>query len=200
MKTLALALALLMAGSAAAHDLEHELRDYYRGEKHGGLWFAGVGLATAGVGGVLVSRDNDFLRGMSYPIFAVSLIEILAGAILYFRTERLVRGRVAELRANPAALLDKEGRYLKRVNFQFRLLEGVEIALMLGGLATFCGGAAADSDTWQGVGVGLAIQAAAMLALDHAAHVRSQRYGRILDGISLSASSQQVTLGFSRSW
>jgi hypothetical protein len=178
---------MLVAGSARGDEtlrLEQSLRDYYRGEKHEGIWFAGVGLVAAGLGGVLVSRDNDFARGMSYPLFAVSLIEVLAGAIIYFRTDRQVRGLVEELRVRPAALHDKEVRHIRRVNFQFRLLEGIEIALLLGGVVTFCGGAAGDSQTWQGVGIGLAVQAAAMLALDHSAHLRSQKYAVSLRGFS----------------
>lgn len=191
-------------GAPAEEAIRTPMRAYFLAEKSGGIGFAGAGLAAAAIGGVLASRPEDFVRGMSYPILGVALIELVAGAWLYFRTDRLLRNKEAELRANPAAFYERERRYALKVNRQFRMVEGVEIALLFGGVATAAASAAADNDTWTGVGVGLAIQAAAMLALDHAAHRRSQAYLRDLEGLHLAISTERgqsrVMLGFQRAW
>jgi hypothetical protein len=78
---------------------------------------------------------SDFARGMSWSLFGMAAIELGAGAVVYFRTDRQVRRLDDLLAARPAQLRGGELARMRRVNANFRLLAIIETALVIGGAA-----------------------------------------------------------------
>jgi hypothetical protein len=67
--------------------LQGAMRGYFYGEKWQGPWFMGAGVVSIGAGAALVAQDSDFMRGTSYPLFAVGTIQLIAGAVIFFRSD-----------------------------------------------------------------------------------------------------------------
>jgi len=92
------------------------------------------------------------------------------------------RGRWERLEASPPGFLLREHELarIRRVNRSFLALGVVESFLLVGGAIVLGAGAAQNQDVPRGLGVGLAIEAAAMLLCDGLAHERGEAYERAL--------------------
>jgi hypothetical protein len=175
----------LAAGDARASELQDATHEYFAGEKNSGYLWGSVGLVAIGSGAFLLTRKTDITRGAAYPLIGVGAIQaILAGALL-LGTDARVRKLDEQYVQNPRVFRDDELTRIKGVNRTFLILEIVEAVLIAGGTTLAI---ASKSDTWRGVGIGLAIQGAAMLSLDGLAHARAGRYERALEAVTFSGS------------
>ena len=197
---IACALALCVAPTARAADspspLRAELEAYFEGEWRAGFAFGGVGLATAGAGVALVLQDDPLLQGMSYPILAVSGIELVVGIVLLARTHRQVAGLRARLAADPDRFRGAETTRVQRVVRSFGWVEAIEITLMVGGAVTALCGWGRDEDLVAGIGTGIALQSTAMLTLDLFADARAHRYLGALQRARVAVGSARDALTF----
>jgi hypothetical protein len=176
---------------ARADDLSGAMHSYFEGEKQSGFLWGSVGVLAMSSGGYLLTRKTPVTRGAAYPLLAVGAIQTILGGALLLGTDSRVRKLDEKLAANPSSFRNEELTRMRGVNRTFVILEIVEAVLIVGGTAL----AIASRDTWRGVGIGLAIQGTTMLALDALAHRRGAQYERALEGISVSATAQTISLG-----
>jgi hypothetical protein len=157
--------------------MTEDMHAYFHGEKWEGPVFFGAGLASAGIGAALITRDDALARGAAYPVFGIGLIQLIVGAVVFLRTDAQVARLDKELATNPAKFKKDESARIKSVNTEFIALAVVESAFVVGGVAM---AAIAAQDgccrTLQGVGLGLAGQGGAMLMLDAFAAARARDY------------------------
>ncbi|MFO0579472.1 MAG: hypothetical protein U1A78_36205 [Polyangia bacterium] len=176
--------------------LQGAMRSYFYGEKWQGPWFMGAGAISIAAGAGLVAQDSDFMRGTSYPLFAVGAIQLIAGAVIFFRSDGQLAKLSRGLAHNPAEYRSSEDRRIRlvhaselrrirRVNLEFELVTILESLILVGGVATASVGAARHDDVVKGVGVGLVIESVAMLALDLVAARRALLYTRRLEQLGI---------------
>src|SRR4051812_30402064 len=91
--------ALLGAGPAAAQSapdplapaaLRADMHSYFQGEKREGVAFMGVGAPAVLAAGALLAQDGELGRGLGAPLLAIGVIELIAGVVVYTRTDRQV--------------------------------------------------------------------------------------------------------------
>jgi MFS family permease len=153
--------------------MQQQLIQYFAGEKLGGLGFGLAGLIAV-VLAALVWRSAVAYRAMLYPLLIVAAIEIGVCVALQLRTDAQVARLSEQLQRDPQGYREAELARMRRVNLSFRVIEAVEIALWLAGvvLAFTC----AKRPALFAVGLGLILQASAMLVADLAAERRAHIY------------------------
>jgi hypothetical protein len=109
------------------------------------------------------------------------VIELAAGIILGLRTPGQITERDDLLTkgsngSNGHPFWKLEAPRMERVQTQFRVLEIIEIGLTVVGVGLATYGGAKQNHTLSGIGVGLAFEASTLLALDHLASERADRY------------------------
>jgi len=170
-----------------------EMHTYFGGEANESWGFGAAGLLSlSGASLGLFAAKDDVYRGAAYPLAAVGIIQLAAGIILGLRTHRQVEERDRMLDREGQAFWDLEIPRMRRVQKQFAVLEVVEIGLAVVGLGLAAYGGRAQERTVTGVGIGLAVEAGAMLALDHAAGQRADRYMRAILESGLSCSGRRI--------
>jgi hypothetical protein len=163
-----------------AAEMTSRMERYFTGEKEEGWVFGGVGLAGLGTGAFLLTRDDDVARGASIPILAVGAIETIIGAVLLIRTDGQIRERRRRIATEPGPFRTEELARIEGVNSSFRVLFWTELALVVGGTTTAILASLNDAPFWEGIGIGLAAQAAIALVLDLFAAARATRYSEAL--------------------
>jgi hypothetical protein len=169
-----------------SHAMTAAMHHYFAGEKREGIFFFSAGVVAGAASGVLFGLNTEFSRGMAWPLAIIGVIQLGVGAVVYLRTDAQVAGLDRDLTTQPAAYRGRELPRMTTVNFQFRLLEVIESTLLLGGVAMTVAGFGSQQETLKGVGIGLAIQSAAMLTLDVLAHRRGTEYADSLRHFQLS--------------
>jgi hypothetical protein len=169
--------------------LSDDLHHYFGGEKREGIAFMSVGAPAIVLGGALLAQDNEIGRGVAYPLLAIGVIELLAGVIVYTRTDRQVARLDAEFAKNPQAMRDAELKRMRRVNREFVFLKWLESSLMLSGVALAAVGAGTGHQQVLGAGLGLSLQSVAMLTFDGFAALRALPYTRSLERFQLAVSA-----------
>jgi len=158
------------------------MTEYFAGEKRGGLTLVGMGVVGVGAGGGLLassSTTGDVGEGMAYPLLAMGGIHVAAGVFVYIAS----RGREAKLPRSPG-WVEGERTRMKGVSKQFIALEVVEVVLIAGGLTMAGIGHSTERPRLEGIGYGLAIEAAATLAFDVGAARRAYGYREGLEPIT----------------
>lgn len=189
----AILLAAVLAPTAAAADpidgaqMTSSMRRYFDGEKEEGWVFGGAGLLSLGAGSYLLTRDDGMSQGAAIPNLAVGLVETIFGVVLLVRTEGQIADRRARIAAEPAAWRTEELARIDRVNTTFRILFWSEMVLAVGGTGSAIAAAFAHEPTWEGVSIGIAVQAAVLLVLDLFAAARATRYTGALRDFEPSA-------------
>jgi len=162
-------------------ELDRAIDTYFAGEKAEGWVFLGFGVAAAGAGTAFYFSGNRTLRGASYPVVGISLIQIAAGVVLWVRTDRQVERLKADLRKRPHNTQNQELDRMRKVNREFSWLKIAETTLFAGGVVLATVGSARNAPIATGVGAGLAGQSAAMLWFDMFAERRAQKYTDVLE-------------------
>jgi hypothetical protein len=201
---LALLLAALPAHAepAGAGALGDTMQRYFAGEQAEGFAWIAVGDASLAAGGAALAQSNPILRGLSYPLLAVGLIQFVAGFSSLTRTDGRVAAQLAAIAADPARAHAAEVKRIDRLNFLFRLIRYTELTLLGLGAGGAVVGGVLGVDQLTGAGIGVAVEAALMLTLDHFAEARAHRYARGLGSITVGAARDPIgpslLLGLSR--
>jgi hypothetical protein len=186
---LVLAVLLLSAGVASASLVNEQAMQagidrYFAAEKNGALLLMSIGLFAVlfGLWTMLQKKEPDRrrIKAMGLTVMAVGLLELGVGGAVYFRTDAQVERLTRQLKSDPSGFALAEMKRIERVNRSFRMLGRIEIALMIGGALLFGVGLARRNLVLQGVGLGLAIQAAIALGFDSLAAQRALDYFRQL--------------------
>jgi hypothetical protein len=146
---------------------------YFAAEKRESLLFMIVGLAAIAAS-VWLWRSGSPWRGMAYPLVAVALIQISAGGTVYFRTDAQALALHKQLASDPAGYLAAERPRMERVRRGFTLYKGIEIGLLVLGLAGFF--LLRGRQTLFAASCGLMLQSALMLGTDLVAERRAEIY------------------------
>lgn len=203
-------LALLLCGSTARAEpisgpaFSSTLSDYFAGEQAEGWAWIAVGDASLAAGGVALAQSNGVLRGLSYPLLAVGLIQFVAGFSSLGRTEGRVAAALRTIDADPARAYSAEVARVGRLRFLFRLIRYTELSLLCVGAAGGVVGGVLKQDQILGAGIGVTVEAALMLVLDHFAEARANRYARLLGALTLApaqaAAGPSLVIGLTRSF
>jgi hypothetical protein len=175
-------------GQPAMQDAMHA---YFVGEKDQGYFWGGVGALALSAGGYLLTRKTDFARGMAYPLMVVGVIQLAAGVVLFLRTDAQITALDTSLASSARRFRDAELERIRRVNRTFLILEIAEATLIAGGIGLAGVGASRGNDTMKGVGLGLVMQATAMLALDGVASHRAHVYQSALERFDVAVAPDQ---------
>jgi hypothetical protein len=151
---------------------------YFGGEKQAGALCLALGVLAAAFA-LWVWRGNVPFRMMAAPVGLIALLQLGIGVGLLARTDRQVATLRADLAADPPGARAAERARMERVNTNFKVVEWVEVGLVLAGLALLLGFRARPA--LAAVGMGLCVQAAVMLAFDVFAEERARAYTEFLD-------------------
>jgi hypothetical protein len=152
---------------------------YFGAEKLGALLFVVVGgLAIAAA--LLLLRWRSRLRGMAIPLIAVALLQLAVGATVYLRSDAQAARLQQQAGAAPAEFKRAETARMKTVIANFELYRRIQIGLLALGMALVV--LLRNREFGFAFGLGLVLQAALLLALDHFAAARAHDYLRAVAG------------------
>jgi len=169
--------------------MQEQMVRYFSEEKAESWLFILVGVVALGAS-VWLLRTGSSYRGMAYPLIAVGLIQLVVGGSVAFRTDAQVAALTAQLASSPSAFQLAEVPRMEVVMRNFALYKGIELALLLVGVALTY--AFRQKELVYGIGVGLVMQASLMLVLDLFAERRGDEYLaaiRTLPAVSASAAN-----------
>ena len=151
---------------------------YFEGEKHAGALALALGLLAV-AGALWLWRDAGPYRAMLYPLAIVGIIELGVGVGLLVKTGPQVATLTAAIEQTPEVALSRERERIVGVNARFELIKAVELMLiaLAAALIVFSG-----RPEWVGVGLGILLQATALLAFDIFAEQRAHLYAAWLGG------------------
>jgi len=144
---------------------------YFEAEKNAGLFIAGIGLAELAAAALLFRAD---LRSFAATIGILALAEIALGVGLYLRTDPQVGRLVAQLGAEPARFYMNEGARMARVQWNFVVIEYVELGLIVTSAVVAI--IQKGRPGLAGVALGLLVSGAFLLAFDLVAERRGEAY------------------------
>lgn len=149
-----------------------KMRAYFAAEKSESLLFILIGFATLTTAGFcwLVWRQPFYL-GMAWPLAAISLVQLVVGSTVYFRTDKDVAYFTQRYEANRAEYARRASAKMKVVLRNFVIYRWVEIGFMVVGLALILWHQKADF--WKGWGAGMFLQGGLMLLADFFAEKRA---------------------------
>jgi hypothetical protein len=154
------------------------IKNYFQAERYASIVFMLIGLNTVVVGIYcwLVVR-KPFYSGLAYPFVLIGLIELFVGVTVFLRSpkdiERVENFAVLE----PHRILKEEIPRMEGVARSFVYLRYAELALLATGILMMY---LMKSDLAKGLGLGLFIQASAILAADYFAERRAETYQKEL--------------------
>jgi hypothetical protein len=151
---------------------------YFVAEKQESLLFVVIGvLAIVAAIGLWATLKTPLARGMAIPILLIGLIQATVGYTVYSRSDAQRKDIVYKMDLDPDAIAQQELPRMKKVMDNFVIYRWIEIALLAAGLlAVVLCRQQPNRQWWFGVGLGLALQAAIMLAADYFAERRGKAY------------------------
>ena len=164
-------------------DFLEKMRAYFAAEKNEALLFILIGLATLTTAGFcwLVWRQ-PFYQGMAWPLALISLIQLMVGGTVYFRTDRDVAFFTQRFEANRSEFAKRASAKMRVVMRNFVIYRWVEIGFMVVGLALILWHPKADF--WKGCGAGMFLQGGLMLVADFFAEKRGHEYVKALEELT----------------
>ncbi len=161
----------------------NHIEKYFNAEKNESILFVLVGIfAIITAIYFLIKVKLPYYNGMSYPLIAVALIQIVVGSTVYFRSPKDIK-RVNEIvTINKPKIQTDEIPRMHVVMKNFELYKWIEIILLLIGLGMFI--YFNPSTLWKGIGLGLLIQSGFMLILDFFAESRGKVYLEYLNSLT----------------
>jgi hypothetical protein len=154
---------------------------YFEGEKQAATLAVALGIASIAFA-VWLFRGASPFRAMWIPLALVALAQLGVGIGLHLRTPAQVAALEAGLRDAAVETRAAEIDRMQRVMRSFRLVKLVELALLVLGTAAIF--ALAARPTWVGLGLGLLVEAAVMLAFDVFAEQRGVAYLAYLEQLA----------------
>ncbi len=151
------------------------VKTYFNAEKAESLVFFFLGIVAVSTAAWFYFLKNDaFFRGAAWPLAIIGLIQLSVGSNIYFRSPKDMQRVENLIKNDPAGLQNIEIPRMEQVMKQFTILRWTEVALIATGLclAFFFN----KNPFWRGIGIGLTVQAAAMLVADYYAETRGHVY------------------------
>jgi len=158
-----------------------DLHAYYEAERDTAFAFAGIGLASAGVGANLVTRGEDFSSGLGWSLVAIGSLETLGAVFYALEVKREIGHYSSRLATDPAGFKEEERAHIHGTATRFAYYRTGELVLAALGAGTAMYGFAADQDAWKGVGLGVAGESLLFFFLDSFGQARARAYEQRLD-------------------
>ena len=158
--------------------MENALREYFHGEKNGGLilmiWGC-VGLAIAGF--LLWKFTGEIYRGAVAPFGVMALVHLTAGAAVFLRTGKQTEALAAQLQNTPVQFADEESQRMVEAmsNFEKYKMAG-QVLFFLGGGFIAIGAFLGGGEYMTGSGAGLCFQSFLTLVFGLFASFRGRLY------------------------
>ena len=160
------------------------ISDYFDAERFGALLFLLAG-ALAIAWAVLLLRRRSSLRGMAVPLIAVALVQLGVGFTVWQRSPAQAASSAQQFREAPKAFLRVERARMGTVIADLQRYRSLQLGLLALGMALVV--LLRNREFWFAVGLGLVLQAALLLALDHFAQARAHGYFDTLQRHSTAA-------------
>jgi hypothetical protein len=173
---------LLAALVLSASPMEAGMRGYFAGETRESFAFMGFGVVGLGAGVPMFVSHDPVLRPMSIPIMALGVVQLALGIGLLARTSAQVARLAEQLTKEPAAYREAEGTRMRGVMAGFQAYRLFELTVGVTGAVMAGIGHARDEPMVLGVGLGMLVEAAAMLLLDSFAEERGRAYSALIAG------------------
>ncbi len=170
-----------------AQSIATDLHTYYGGERASAYFVAVLSVLSASAGSVLVTRGTDFTSGLGWPLIGLGALEGIGAIIYAFQVGAEIRHYETALAHDPGAYRREELAHIHGTSSRFVFYRLTELGLFLGGVGVASYGFAAGSDTWKGIGVGVASIALPFLIIDTINNGRAGRYEDHLRGFDPSA-------------
>lgn len=159
-----------------------ELLSYFTAEKQAAVVIAGLGVVST-ILAVYLWLTGSLFKAMAWPLIIIGAGQLALGAGLLLRTDPQVARLQEGLRSSPQVTLESELARMAKVNRSFKVVEAVEVLLLLAGL--FLALVLRSRHlAWASVGMGLVLQAAVTLVFDLFAEHRALVYTRWLIELS----------------
>jgi hypothetical protein len=149
------------------------IREYFDAERFGALLFLLAG-ALAFALAVLLLRRRSGLRGMAVPLVVVALVQLGVGYTVWQRSPAQAATSLQQLREAPATFLRVERARMRTVIADLQHYRSLELGLLALGMVIVV--LLRNRAFWFAFGLGLVLQAALLLALDHVAQARARAY------------------------
>ncbi|MFM1793259.1 MAG: hypothetical protein RLZZ252_1613 [Bacteroidota bacterium] len=148
---------------------------YFTGERAESYLFFVLGLLGLGLSVYLILiKGSSFWKGFAIPFILVSVLEIIIGVTLIYRSPKDIVRVENFIKHEPSKIKTFEIPRMEKVMKNFVVFRYTEIALILIGIITYF--AFARLDFWRGLGLGLLLQASVVLTLDYFAERRGFIY------------------------
>jgi hypothetical protein len=155
-----------------------DIEKYFIAEKQESLLFLVLGIAAIilAIAFYFFIRTS-FYKGAAIPLVVIGIIQLVAGFIVYNRSDADRIRNIYAYDMNPGELKQEEIPRMEKVNRNFVIYRWVEIALMaVGFVIILLIGKNADRPFWYGFGLTVLIQAAIMLGADYVSEKRGLAY------------------------
>lgn len=156
---------------------------YFNGERDESFLFLALGFLGLVIGSYLIFiKASSYWKGMAIPFILVSVLEIIVGISLIYRSPKDIIRVENYIKNNQVKIKTGEIPRMEKVMSNFVIFRYAEIALIILGMALMY---SSMNDTfWRGIGLGLFIQASIVLCLDFFAERRGHHYMEYLKEFS----------------
>jgi hypothetical protein len=156
----------------------HDIEEYFAAEKQAGIVFLIIGVMAVVLGVVFIFVfKTPFYKGAAIPLIAIGLMQGIAGATVFRRSDEDRVRNVYAYTMNPAQLREKELPRMTTVNRNFKILKVVEIIFIVTGLLLIIVfRSKPDFIFWKGIGIMLLLQSVLVLGADILAEKRAHLY------------------------
>lgn len=160
----------------------HDIEEYFEAEKQAGMFFLIIGLVAVILGLVFIFIfKTPFYKGAAIPLIAIGLMQGMAGATVFRRSDNDRIRNVYAYSSNPAQLREKELPRMTTVNRNFKILKVVEIIFIVAGLLLIIVFRSKPGLIfWKGIGITLLLQSMLVLGADFLAEKRAHLYTKKL--------------------
>jgi hypothetical protein len=191
-------LVLVLTASVAFAETPMEarsiMRDYLDGEKVGGYVLVGMGVAGITTGTLFRTAHCPVRRGMSYPLITAGALHVIAGVYIGMASDKRIDDFGTEIARDGQAWTLRERERMDGVTSQLTVLKLVEVGLIAGGAGLAYWAYKKGRPKLEGVGAGIAIEAAATLVFDLWASHRANDYKDRVDKLQIV--TPRLTLTF----
>jgi hypothetical protein len=151
------------------------IASYFEAERAESVFFVAVGLVAVALAVWCWRASRKPLHmGLAVPLALVAAIQITVGSIVFVRSTH-DGARVQQMvQADPDRVRREEIPRMQAVMKNFVIYRWTEVALLVLGVLLLA--FARPAGAWRGAGLGLAVQAGLMLALDFFAERRGDAY------------------------
>jgi hypothetical protein len=176
--------------------LAEDAHDYYAGEMLSAVVVGSLGVVAAGAGGVLVTRDSDFAKGLGWPLLGLGGLEILGGVAYAISVRGEIEHTIAAFARDPAVFRVEERDHIHGTNSRFIVYRSIEFAMTAAGAGMLTYGLASNRDVWKGAGVATLAVALPIVVIDTFNSARAERYENHLDRFDPSVAIGPGTVSF----